>query len=132
LHAFSAPVAKPQLSPEELEAERARLSQNVNRLESHQIMEVLTMIQQASPVPTVRTAPSLAATSGLAFSWGTALAHVEASTRQGEEGDSNGEIEIDLNELPPDALVRIQAYVDSCLASNLAGTPLCLNPPLGG
>lgn len=90
--AAATPVAKAApatvISPEELEVARARLSQNVNRLSPHQLMEVLTMIQQASSMPT------------------------------GEEGDSNGDIEIDLNELPPDALVRIQAYVDSCLAGN--------------
>jgi hypothetical protein len=48
-------VAKvePTISPEEAEAARARLSQNVSRLTPHQLMEVLTIIQQASSMPTV-------------------------------------------------------------------------------
>ena len=35
----------------------------------------------------------------------------------GDEGDSNEDIEIDLNELPTSALLNIQDYVDKCLAT---------------
>lgn len=44
------------------------------------------------------------------------LAMVQASSMPaGDEGDSNEEIVIDLKLLPPDTLVRIHAYVESCL-----------------
>ncbi len=88
---------------------RYALGQKINSLEGVQLFRVLEIINEATPPSAVQCAPNDCNTARLFF-----MSHANYATGltqhvfQSEEGDSNGDIEIDLSDLDAGTLYRLQ------------------------